>query len=81
MWVNSNRPRHHYTCADIFGEHPEPGYVAILPPRWSVTTGLSISSDGTVKQAHDFRVWDERGRLVCDEQGKDVAKSSVISRQ
>ncbi len=81
MWVHSNRPGRHYTCADILGEHPEPGYLAILPPHWSFTSGISISRDGTVEQAHDFRVWDERGRLVCDENGKDVSKSSVVSRQ
>ncbi len=81
MWVHSNRPGRHYTCADILGAHPKPGYVAILPPDWSVMSGISISGDGTVGQVRDFRVWDERGRLVCDENGKDVSKSSVVSRQ
>lgn len=61
-------PPHRYTCQEVLGPHPRLGYYAIIPPRWKVT--MAISFDG--QERPDFRVWDEQGRLVCDEQGKDV---------
>ncbi len=61
-----------YTCADIYGPNPRPGYVAILPPGYIVGVTISINGAPAVE---DLRVWDEHQRLVCDATGKDVPRS------
>lgn len=57
---------HVYTCAEVLGPRPTPGYMAVFPPGWSAV--MRIPFDGKP----DFRVWDDHHRLVCDAQGKDV---------
>lgn len=53
---------HRYTCAELLGPDPTPGYMAILPPGYSFT----------ISGFRDFSVRDERNRLVCDAKGRDV---------
>lgn len=59
---------HRYTCEEILGPKPRPGYIAILPPGYSAVDVIGFD-DG---QHTDFRIWDEKHRLVCDAEGRPV---------
>jgi hypothetical protein len=64
-----------YTCAEILGAHPVAGSWELLPPGYSVVSTFAFTLDGQpVVGRPDFSVWDEHRQLVCDAQGKDVAR-------
>jgi hypothetical protein len=51
-------PAHKWTCAEILGEHPTPGALAVLPPHWR--TDMEFGRDGL-----SMSVYDESGHKVC----------------
>jgi hypothetical protein len=71
----NSMPERRYTCAEMLGVPPRQGYIAILPPGYSTISSMQIDPrSGSVVEVPDFRMWDERDHLVCDERGKDVER-------
>lgn len=62
-------PRQAYTCAEMVGPSPDQ-QVAILPSLWSAVYSLDSKSG----RPHFQGLKDERDRLRCDANGKDVPR-------
>ncbi len=60
---NLESPPAPHSCAEVWGPYPGSSGV-VIPPGWRIAEQNVTGGD--------FRVWDEHGRLVCDEQGKAV---------
>ncbi len=62
-----------YTCAEVLGSPPRPGFWRMIPPGWMVQQSITL----TGQPVPDFRVWDDHNRLVCDAQGHDRVEDSA----
>lgn len=63
----SARPARRYTCAEIYGPDPQPGYAAVLPAGWTLT--FEVDADGNQSLG---LVFDQTGNMVCGPGGTDI---------
>ena len=62
-----------WTCAEMLGPHPRPGYIAVLPPGYKAIAGFAVNPEtGEITREPDFRIWNEKGELVCNRDGTPV---------